>query len=71
MGIALRPSGTGAAPSVASDADRYPEGRKVRLQREKAVNGMTKWKGIAGRLVVAAGGLTALVAVLSAFGKWN
>lgn len=31
---------------------------------------MTKWKLIAGR-VAAVGGLTALVAVLSAIGKWN
>lgn len=31
---------------------------------------MTKWKSTA-RLFVAAGGLTALVAVLSAIGKWS
>jgi hypothetical protein len=32
---------------------------------------MTKWKRVAGRLAMAAGGLTALVAVLSAAGKWT
>lgn len=32
---------------------------------------MPKWKLTASRLAMAAGGLTALVAVLAAVGKWN